>query len=378
MLTDSLIVQIDNAVAQAAFVDVYKNRLTAPQVRHLYELKQRYPLSSTEAITVPSPELEALTNQLEPLLGTYISPISGLVGNGLYALTGALASPQLPSCQDYAKILVLAASRIGAGRVAELLDGWIQGGAVRLFACVLLKGLRTDGQLQPVAGMYLDTLSNNGDHLPRSLRLHPHEHWHEQFTGRVMLSLECETLPGLYDPEVVRGNPPLPSEPAKPLNPDLAKVSFESFCRAISLETNNQVDWFIRWFDYGDVEALFLNPGFSSQRKDVSNSSIVSASEEQARRCLDTLTMLEGHRELDLSIARWRKSKSSPTTNERLIELRIALESVLLCDDTGTSEKRHRLATRGAWLLGETFEQRETCFHTLSPNPPRDGLGDSP
>ena len=132
MLTDSLIVQIDNAVAQAAFVDVYKNRLTAPQVRHLYELKQRYPLSSTEVITVPSPELEALTNQLEPLLGTYISPISGLVGNGLYALTGALASPQLPFCQDYAKILVLAASRIGAGRVAELLDGWIQGGAVLL------------------------------------------------------------------------------------------------------------------------------------------------------------------------------------------------------------------------------------------------------
>ena len=145
--------------------------------------------------------------ELEPLLGTYRSPISGLVGNALYALTGSLASPRLPSCQDYAKILVLAASRIGAERVAELLEGWIEGRAVRVFTCVLLKGLRTEGKLRPVAGMYLDTLSNNGDHLPRSLRLHPHEHWHEQFTGRAMLSIECETLPALYDPEVVPRQP---------------------------------------------------------------------------------------------------------------------------------------------------------------------------
>ncbi len=180
-----------------------------------------------------------------------------------------------------------------------------------------------------------------------------------------MLSIECETLPALYDPEVVRGNPPLLSKPSSPLNPELATVSFDSFCRAMSLETNNQVDWFIQWYDYGDVEAFFLNPGFSSQRKDPSNSSTVSVSEEQVRRCLDTLALFQRRRELDLPIARWRNSKSSPTTNERLIELRIALESVLLSDDTGTSEKRHRLATRGAWLLGETFDQRQTYFNTL-------------
>ena len=297
-------------------------------------------------------------------LHTYRSPISGLVGNGLYALTGSSASPQLPSSQAYAKILVLAASRIGAKRVAELLNGWIQGSGVRIFACVLLKGLRTEGKLRPVAGMHLDTLSNNGDHLPRSLRLDPHEHWHEQFPGRAMLSLEYETVPAFYDPEVVRGNPPVPSA-AGPLNPELATVSFDSFCRAVSLETNNQVDWFIHWNDYGDVEAFFLNPGFSSQRKDASNSPIVSVSEEQAHRCLRTLALLQGHWALDLPIARWRQSKRSPSTNEQLIELRIALESVLLNDDTGASEKRHRLATRGAWLLGETFDQREIYFKTL-------------
>ena len=361
MLTDSFIGHIDNAVAQAGFADVYKSRLNASHVRHLYEGKKRCPFFSTDAITVPQPE--ALTCELESLLGTYRSPVSGLVGNGLYALTGSSASPRLPSSKAYAKILVLAASRIGAKRVAELLNGWIQGRGVRVFACVLLKGLRTERKLRPVAGMHLDTLSNNGDHLPRSLRLDPHEHWHEQFTGRAMLSLEYETVPALYDPEVVRGNPPMPPEPASPLNPE---VSFDSFCRAISLEMNNQVDWFIHWMDYGDVEAFFLNPGFSSRRKDASTSSIVSVSEEHVRRCLHTLALLQGNRALDLPIARWRKSKCSPPTSEQLIELRIALESVLLSDDKGTSEKRHRLATRGAWLLGETFDQREIYFKKLS------------
>ena len=76
----------------------------ASHVRHLYEGKQECPFSSTDAITVPRPELEALTCELEPLLGTYRSPISGLVGNGLYALTGSSASPRRPSSKAYAKI----------------------------------------------------------------------------------------------------------------------------------------------------------------------------------------------------------------------------------------------------------------------------------
>ena len=41
------------------------------------------------------------------------------------------------------------------------------------------------------------------------------------------------------------------------------------------------------------------------------------------------------------------------------------MESVLLNDDRSTGEKRHRLAIRGAWLLGDTFEERKECFETL-------------
>ena len=55
MLTDSLIGHIDNAVAQAGFADVYKNRLNPSHVRHLYEGKQRCPFSSTTRLPCHDP-----------------------------------------------------------------------------------------------------------------------------------------------------------------------------------------------------------------------------------------------------------------------------------------------------------------------------------
>ena len=82
--------------------------------------------------------------------------------------------------------------------------------------------------------------------------------------------------------------------------------------------------------------------------------------------CLELHGLLDTYARLDLCIARWLRSKQATAKEEQLVELRIALESVLLSDDKGVvGEKRHRLATRGAWLLGETFEERRAYFRTL-------------
>ena len=83
-------------------------------------------------------------------------------------------------------------------------------------------------------------------------------------------------------------------------------------------------------------------------------------------RCLELHGLLDGFTMLDLGIARWRRSKRATTKEEQLVELRIAMESILLADDKGAvGEKSHRLAVRGAWLLGETFEQRKSYFRSL-------------
>ncbi len=69
---------------------------------------------------------------------------------------------------------------------------------------------------------------------------------------------------------------------------------------------------------------------------------------------------------LDVAITRWWRSKRAVTVEEQLVELRIALELTLLAGDSGNvSEMQFRIATRGAWLLGDTYNERKTYFYIL-------------
>ena len=364
---DALREHIECAVQHAVFTDVYKNRVNSFTIGQLYKKNRRFALTTEDSITVPESQLTRLVYELDASVGIYKSSDSGEVGNGLYHLMGSSASPRLPSVENYAKMLVLAASRIGSERVAELFAEWLKGKGIRSHSCVLLKGILTEGKLAPVNGLHLETLPASGDDFPKSLRIDRYDIHEEQFANRAMLSIEHEIaspLP-LYDPQASRESKPESLRSYNQVNPELSSITIESFCRAMSLATNNHVDWFIHWWDYSDVEAFFLNPGFSSQRKEINAPSPILISEADARYCLEIHSWLHGFSNLDLAIARWRKSKRPTGTHDKLIELRIALESVLLNDDRSFGEKAHRLAIRGAWLLGDTFEERQECFETL-------------
>ena len=220
----------------------------------------------------------------------------------------------------------------------------------------------------PVDGLHLETLPSNGHEFPRSLyvQIDQHDIRHEQYAQRAMLSLEHDVGPALFTPD--GGTADFPELPPRPAvrNPELSSVSIDGLCRAMSVETNNYVDWFRQWWDYGDVDAFFLNPGASHSSRDISNPPPSLVSEEQLERCLELHGLLDGLNTLDLGIARWRRSKRATTKEDQLVELRIAMESVLLADDKGAvGEKGHRLATRGAWLLGETLEERKKYFRSL-------------
>ncbi len=362
---------IRRAVGQTQFRNVWGNRFDSSVMHELYARKRRreYCLSNTEAISVRETELADIVSELTPMVARYSSHETGAVGNGLYKLMGSWASPRLPSVQDYAKILILAAARLGPERVAGLFAGWVDGRPVRVWLCALLKGAITDGRLSPIDGLFLETLPRNGDEFPRSLyvQIDEHDTRHEQYAQRVMLSLEHEVGPALYSPDGDTDSR-FPQPLLRPTirNPELSSVSPGSLCRAMSVEINGYVDWFRQWWDYGDVDAFFLHPVFSSDSRDISNPPPILVSEEQLRRCLKVHGLLEKYTRLDLCIARWLRSKRATVKEEQLIELRIALESVLLGDDKGVvGEKRHRLSVRGAWLLGETFDQRKTYFRML-------------
>ena len=364
---DALREQIECAVQHVVFTDAYKNRVNSFTIGEFYKKNRRFALTSADSISVPESQLTRLVSELDASVGIYKSSKSGKIGNGLYHLKGSLASPRLPSIENYAKMLVLAASRIGSERVTELFAEWLQGKGIRARLCALLKGILTEGKLAPANGLHLETLPANGDDFPKSLRIDQDDIRQEQFANRAILSIEQEIaspLP-LYDPQASHESKPESLRRYNLVNPELSSITIESFCRAMSLATNNHVDWFIYWWDYGDVEAFFLNPGFSSRRKEINAPSPILISEADARYCLEIHSWLHGFSNLDLAIARWRKSKQPTWTHDQFIELRIALESVLLNDDRSFGEKKHRLAIRGAWLLGDTFEERKECFETL-------------
>ena len=361
---------IGRAVPQAEFTNVLGQRFDSSVMHDLYARKRwrEYGLSNTNTISVRETELTDLVSELTPMVAYYTSPETGAIGNGFYKLMGSQASPRLPSVEDYAKILVLAAARVGPERVAGLFAEWVEGRPIRVWLCALLKGARTDGGLRPVDGLCLETLPSNGDEFPRSLsvQLDGHDIRHEQYAQRAILSLEHGVGPALYSPNgEISSFSELPPHPAI-RNPELSSASMDGLCRAMSVETNSYVDWFRQWWDYGDVDAFFLNPGISYNPRDISNSPPNLVSEQQLTRCLELHGLLDGFTSLDLGIARWRRSKRPTTKEEQLVELRIAMESVLLADDNGAvGEKGHRLAIRGAWLLGETLEQRKEYFRSL-------------
>ena len=361
---------IGRAVRQAEFTNVFKQRFDSSVMHELYARKRReaYGLPNTDAIGVPASTLTDIVSELAPMVAPYTSRETGAIGNGFYTMQGSQASPRLPSIEDYAKVLVLAAARVGPERAAGLFAEWVEGRPIKVWLCALLKGAKTEGELRPADGLCLDTLSSNGEDFPRSLYVQIDEHdiRYEQYAQRAILSLEHETGPVLYSPDdESKDFPHFPPSP-EICNTELSSVSLGGLCRAMSVEINGHVDWFRQWWDYGDVDAFFLNPGGSHSWRDTSSSSPILVTEEHLKRAMELQGLLDGFTSLDLGIARWRRSKRATTIEDRLVELRIALESVLLPDDKGVvGEKRHRLAIRGAWLLGETLEQRKSYFRSL-------------
>ena len=357
---------LGRAAKQIVLVDTFRRRIDSAAVKELYDRRQLLSIPSAAAIGGVGLDLGRIMTQLEECLDGYRSSESGAVGNGLYFLSGSEASPRLPSLEDYARILVLAAARIGPERVMELFAGWLEDEGIRARSCCLLKGVTTEGGLEPVDGLRVDMLPRNWDDFPKSLRIRPEDHnRYEQFANRAILFIEFEVRSPLYDPDVVQGVEAEDFLQCELTNPALSNLSPDSFCRALALETNNHVDWFMEWTDYEDVEAFFLNPGFSNRRKEARDASNGVVSEEDVKRCLDTHSRLSDCPSLDMTIARWRNSKQARMIDDKLVELRIALELLLLSDDKRDAEKRHRLAARGAWLLGDTFEDRKKFFRTL-------------
>ena len=379
---------LSEALRYASFTNRFSERSVSPsKMRDLYKERRRfyYSVKDVESIKVRDAELDNLVSCINKVLKAYISPKTGSLGSGISKLGN---SPHLPSCKDYAKVLVLASARIGESRVIEMLEGWSQGTPMRVWDCLLIEGVKTEERIHIADGFYLETLPSDDmsdmSEFPRSLYFHvfpegPYSEetmsanecsfWRDRFEESSILCFEADAGPGLYHPDEYLGEEYNPFRTGWPDITRISECDNSTLCMAISLELNHPVRWRRQWYDYEDLYAFFLTlPGFVSGRRtsiDPRINSSVNITREQLEKSKDLHNLIANENDLRKGFFRWSNSRTSKLQENQLVELRIAMESIFLHNAPGRGAIGNRVAMHGAWFLGGNFEERLDYFNAL-------------
>ena len=324
-------------------------------------------LLGASELEVDDEHVAKLVSRLEPVLGGYMEAGSGRFGNGLFLLSGGSGKWAYPTVEDFARELIVAAVKVGAPRVAELLLGWARGEPLKFRINALLDGAGIDGPLNLEEGISIAKLPVSSADLPASLPAFAMGATEKDFMGGVVMSIECELSPSLYLPtenEVGtfsdrRGEFRLASGKIPNISPD-------SFCESMSLACNGYIDWLLQWNELGDLQAFSRTPsGASSKYRSYARTTKIS--QENLHEAVEVQRARYGRgklrENLALAVRRWIGSKRAGSDLDKLIELRIALEA--LYEIGGLNEKGFRISMYGAWHLGKDFEQRRDFRETL-------------
>lgn len=329
-------------------------------------------------VRMPDALKRNLSENLREVLRAYVDPNSDCVGHPI-PMTGDRGEVHAPvsSIDSFSEVLTRAAAVLGVDRVAELLDEWVRGEPVRYREC-RVAGLTLDHALTPVRGVDIVPLPLSTDELPAGLPSGDHIP-PAAYLGHSVVRVECIARPALLRPGVNDLGSVVTVEPARGLD-------FDTIWDALSLESNANIDAGLGWRDYGDLSVL-VNDGATWGTP--SPSGHLSGTGSRWRTSLTTrattLRLADGvARDLSetrignllsslananartrLAVARWRKSMNPEgDLTDRFIDLRIALEALLLPDGTDR-QLSYTLGVRGAWFLGEAATGRRDAWRIL-------------
>ena len=364
---------LERCVRQSVFVSDRLGRIGWEKYRGLFHQRGWDDLNCILAVSATLETDDGcvadLAAKLEPVLADYQHPGTGRIRNGLYSLLGEPGGWVHPSVNEFARMLISGAVKIGAERVVGLLLEWVRGEPFPYRINVLLQGAEIDGRFRLPEGIGLWKLPNSSGNLPTSL---PFSVLTEKvsvrdFMGGVVLSFDCEMAPALYLPDDKEVSEYLPRNGKFKIASDrIANFHVSYFCESMSLACDGFVDWFLVWRDHGDLEAFAGIRGWDSFRfpKHAPKTNITQVDLEETLKVHEARHRGSTPREnLELAMRRWMGSKRSGTDSDKLIELRIALEA--LYEIKELNEKGFRIATYGAWHLGEDFERRQEIWETL-------------
>ena len=303
---------------------------------------------------------QCLTDALDGYLTDDFPPRIG------YSLARFTGGRRVQPISDFADVVVRASALLGTTRAMDILRDWADGGPIRYSENIALAGLSSDRsttwlsdtvKLSPMP----TSESEMAAQMPTSMSLH---FGLAHFAGRQMLTIGREARPALFMPS----NGPLPDIEESPIDAEWPDSSLDDLCNALSLACNTRVDHDCYWNQFGDLEAFSPGEGGVVFRPMTLPTGPATLDLWQWTHAMDILEMrrrLNGQErgQIDRAIRRWWSSMGGQGFTDSLIDLRIALEILYL--GNGSGELGFRLATRGAWHLGGSYEERRHYWAIL-------------
>ena len=356
---------VSGAVFEIPRKGVVRSHDARMSYRRKLSLDPTWAQADEKALRVDKGLLCSLTGSISSLLAEFTHPSTGRIGNGLFDLTGGLSTRATLLPEEYAKMMVVGAVRLGAQRAAAYLFDWIDGAPLRSRLHILVEGIRIDQAIR-VHGVELSMLAGANAELPFFLShsaLRKDTVPAQRIREAAVVSLDLEHRPALYRPEDDTTSFGLQRVQTAPVNASLSDTSVEAFCEAMMLACGRYVPWLASWGTHSDVCAFMssVGGGGSYRNNPRSAGAIADFTEAQLGFAVEICalrTQDAGSRDsrLDLALRRWANSIGRPGIPDRLIELRIALEA--LYARKGERSLAAGIALRGAWHLGQTFAER--------------------
>ena len=338
---------------------------------------------------VLDPLIDALRDRLTPYLDVTTDRIGHsfpIVGDGrssVRIVDGVVEYQSTSSLAGVAAALVRAAAVLGSAPAAVLFDGWVGGEPIRFKVCLVLGGAYVSDYLELNAGLRLFTLPTSSDALPPSMPDMDHNRV-GAILGHPLLEVDVSTRPVFFLPPGDDDEfPELQSITA------LAPASVNVFMIALSLVCDRYVGVAWSWSDFGPVWLFaggsrtgLAGPGmvttpllgqiytYSPDRNVTTADGFVPPSPHifanRLWRAWELLPELHDRHSRDsrfrLAVTRWYHARSAASF-DRVVDLRIALESLYLGSDRG--ELTFRLATTAARHLKANVDERREVQRTL-------------
>ena len=344
----------------------------------------------------PDKALNAISELLREILSDHVDVGTDTIGhacrigsssqnrNMTQGRSGIVSVDYVSSIQEFSEALIRGSVVLGSENMVSLLSHWLAKQSVQYQTYAILNGLLLKEKMNPLPGVYIESLPRSTKELPRGLPGGDGASEGE-YLGHAILRMDTCSRPAFFHPGKVKKN-----SHVEVILPDGIELS--AICQALSISSDGHVDVAFYWKDFSDVERigspnLFDTYGLglrglrsypAGQWRDIDpltgnitlkidDKYVSILSDEKVRHRLETIASPKS-KKLQTSITSWHKSKEpSRTFSEQFIDLRITLEGLYLKDFLGeySQEMRFRLPLFGAWHLGTNFDERKEIRKTL-------------